>query len=178
MKRMVLFLLSLCLLLLCACGTVPPRQEQIPAAEPIPETSPAPVETETPGPAETEAPAPAVLRLQWAEELAELPEHESFVAAQGEWAVQILIETDRPVGDFRVLALTPEDGAEGLRFREEALFTLPELRPERPLLLTLVFYGDIPNNGFSYVDTDGSLRRCALGLSGEDGSLQFWEYDE
>ena len=36
----------------------------------------------------------------------------------------------------------------------------------------MVFYGDLPNIGFSYTDGDGKEQRFAVFVSGKDGSLE------
>lgn len=50
-----------------------------------------------------------------------------------------------------------------------------ESTPERPLEASLVFLGDIPNNGISFTDADGNVKYCAVDMSGMDGSLILWE---
>jgi hypothetical protein len=116
----------------------------------------------------------AALRLQTAAE--PLPEHESCVVEAGPYALELLLSTDRPVRELKILALTPVNGESGLTFETRELFDLGALRPERPLLLTLVIPGDLPSFGFSYVDPDGTFHRCAIGLSGESGEPMFWEF--
>ena len=63
-----------------------------------------------------------------------------------------------------------------LTYSARELYTLTSLTPERPLVVTMVFYGDTPNNGISYVDANGQVRRFALGQSGMDGSLYLNEF--
>ena len=110
----------------------------------------------------------AKLRLRLAEE--PLPEHESFAAAEGEFAVHLLLSTDRPIRELKVLSLSYEEGEQEFRFVSTELWSLSELRPERPLLLTLVFPGDLPAWGVSYLDPDGTPQRYGIVLSGKDGS--------
>ena len=38
------------------------------------------------------------------------------------------------------------------------------------------FFGDLPNNGVSYVGEDGATRNFAVNVSGEDGSLMLTEF--
>ena len=104
------------------------------------------------------------------------PEVESFAAEEGEGAVDLLLSTDRRITSFTLLSLVPVEGENGLGFEAWPIYTLPELTARRPLLLRLSFPGDLPAYGFSYVDPDGSSHRCAIGLSGEDGSPLFWEF--
>ncbi len=174
MKPLIRSVLILGLVLaLCACGTVVPRPDSETPAPALTTLQPGPA------PAPTEEPEPATIRACFAEEAGELGEHETFVADEGEWAVQVVFSTDKSVKDFRFLALAFEDVDEQgrLRFAETELLRLEELTPERSLMVTLVFYGDLPNNGISYVDADGTIRRFALSLSGEDGSLILSQID-
>ena len=82
------------------------------------------------------------------------------------------------VKNFKVLALTCEgvDEEGVMKFAVRELYTLKKLTPKRPLVVTMVFYGDLPNNGISYVDAKGITQRFAVGLSGEDGSLQLVKF--
>ena len=121
--------------------------------------------------------APAQLQLRRADGRCSPPLHESFAAAEGPYAVQLLLSTDRPVRELQIRRLTPTTEEGELRFREEELYGLEELRAEKPLLLTLTFPGDLPTNGLRYVDADGTPRRFAIGLSGEDGSPMLWKID-
>lgn len=116
----------------------------------------------------------ATLSLSVAEE--PLPEHESFVAADGPYALKLLLSTDRPIRDLAIQALTLEPVEGGFSVEAEELGILPLLTAERPLLLTLVIPGDLPNYGITYTDPDGTPHRCAILISGEDGSPFLWEY--
>lgn len=44
-------------------------------------------------------------------------------------------------------------------------------------ILLLVFWGDLPGYGISYVDANGDLRYFAIEVSGEDGALLLREAD-
>ena len=117
------------------------------------------------------------VRAQWAKDaLADYAAHDSFVAGQGEYAVKVLFASSHAVRDFKVLALTPQTKGNGLTFSARELHTQATLSPERPLVVTMVFFGDLPNNGISYVDASGKVRKFALGQSGNDGSLYLDEF--
>lgn len=119
------------------------------------------------------------VRGRWAEDaLSEYSDYDEFAASDHELRVRVLYETSRTVRDFRILDLTFTDfGADGKPvFTEKDLYRQDQLTPERPLVVELVFYGDFPNNGFSYVGADGEVRKFALNLSGLDGSLIAVEY--
>ena len=50
------------------------------------------------------------------------------------------------------------------------------LQPGRPLVVTLLFEGDMPSAGISYVDQAGQLHRFAVDMSGKDGELYLWKF--
>lgn len=56
------------------------------------------------------------------------------------------------------------------------LYTVDTLMADEPLLLQVVFYGDMTTYGISFVDAQGNERFYALSLSGKDGSLICSEY--
>ena len=49
-------------------------------------------------------------------------------------------------------------------------FPMYTLTPAHPLPVAAVFYGDLPNFGFSYLTAAGERRYFAVGMSGHDGS--------
>ena len=84
----------------------------------------------------------------------------------------------RPVRDVQVLSLdmTGFDDDAGITFDTETVYKLDELNPDAPIRLSLTFYGDIPNNGISFVDEDGATHRYAVDMSGDTGALYLWEF--
>lgn len=103
---------------------------------------------------------------------------DEFNVTDDESCVHVLFTASEPVTDFKVLYLTCEDIDDNgsITFSFEELYSQPELTPERPLAAGMVFLGEIPNNGISYVDPDGVTRRFAVDMSGRDGSLFLWEF--
>lgn len=85
----------------------------------------------------------------------------------------VLFTTDTEVKDFKILSLefTNVDDNGNPKYKYETVYSQPALTPGSNLVAQILFAGDIPNNGFAYTDTDGSLKIFALGLSGEDGSI-------
>ncbi|MBR5109555.1 MAG: hypothetical protein IK099_05110 [Clostridia bacterium] len=112
----------------------------------------------------TFGPLPAV-RADWGEENEDAI---SVTVSDDEYAVWILFTARRPVSDFQVLALDFNDNYE---LEAKAAASLGTLKPDRPVRVSLSFYGDIPNNGISFVDEDGAFCRYAVEMSGLDGSL-------
>ena len=50
------------------------------------------------------------------------------------------------------------------------------LTPDKPLIVQLVFYGDMTTYGISYTDAQGNRHCHSISVSGKDGSLIFSEY--
>lgn len=92
--------------------------------------------------------------------------------------VRVLFTASAAVTDFKVLSLTCEDIDENgnISFSVQERYSQPEFTPDCPLIVGMEFFGSIPNNGISYVDTDGVEKRFAVDMSGEDGSLYLWEF--
>ena len=92
--------------------------------------------------------------------------------------VRVLFTASAAVTDFKVLSLTCEnvDDDGNISFSVQERYTQPELTPDCSLVVGMEFFGSIPNNGISYVDTDGVEKRFAVNMSGEDGSLYLWEF--
>ena len=123
----------------------------------------------------------AEVRVRMAEEVSDLSNCDEFVASDSEFRTRVVFSADRAVRDFKFLSLMMEGWDEK---NDKALFTVeelhsqPELTPERPLAVTLVFVGDLPNNGISYVDEAGATRRFALATneSGEGDYLMLIDF--
>ena len=61
---------------------------------------------------------------------------------------------------------------------DEERGSLPSvMTPDTPVAVQLIFPGDLPAYGISYVDAGGDLRRFAIEVSGDDGSVLLEEAD-
>lgn len=180
MKKTILFTVVLCAALLAAaCGGAKaggdaPAQvtPKVSSPTPAPESTAAPAPTGDPAPAETPEAAPARVYASFLEG-DELPTPcDTFVAYDSEYAVKIVYTSDGTVTDFCVLSLMMTDFRDGKPVYEETeLYRQEQLTPDCPLVVTLTFVGDLPNNGISYVDSAGETQRFSLNTSGKDGSL-------
>ena len=104
-------------------------------------------------------------------------DHISFIASEEEPVSEVVYSVSGgSVRQFRVLSVDLVFTDDGFTYSDETLYTLDELTPDMPLMVTLTFLGDTPNNGFGYTDETGRTRRFVLDISGEDGSLFFSEY--
>ena len=97
-----------------------------------------------------------------------------FTSARSAETLNVLFTPVEDVRNFQILDLDLIFG-ETEAYTARVLCTLPILRPDTPMLVTMSFDGATPVNGFAYTDRNG-VRSCwALDLSGEDGSLLTWE---
>ncbi len=96
-----------------------------------------------------------------------------LLAAGGEYETKVLFRSEEGVSDFKLLALTLRDvDANGhATFDIAEAFSVPQLRAGVPLMVPMSFPGDIPSNGFSYTDADGTTKTYTVSISGRDGSL-------
>ena len=191
MKKISLILLCCALLLLSACGkTVEQPADTLsqtagasatePETDAVSDTTAAPdADPTTEIPTTKEVFTDATVSVREADDSFDASTADVFTAESGDVQMQIVFTTDAVVRDFKVLALSDGDFGddEKMHFTTKVLYEQPHLTPDRPLAVTTVFYGLIPNNGISYVDKDGVTRTFAVDMSGEDGSLYLWEFD-
>lgn len=115
-------------------------------------------------------PVTAVLASE--ELLAGMDYHEALTN-DSEYAVKLLFRANEALTDVYFSALSYEDDG---KIGEEKLLSVPELRPDNPLVVSVVFYGDMTTYGISFTDAGGNARHYSVYLSGKDGSLQLSEY--
>ena len=165
-------------LVLAGCSgkeaAVPDTGTEITAAA-MPETSAAP---ETTGEPANGHPGECCVRAQWAEDvLTDLSDYQRFIVGLDEELPLVYFSAEHTVEDFKLLTLAfrsvDEDG--NVNFTIEDTYTHGTLTPEVPLLARMALMGTIPNNGISYVDTDGPERYFTVNVSGYDGSLLLTE---
>ena len=98
----------------------------------------------------------------------------------------ILFTTDSRETDFTLLNLFAEDLTENgavifsatpVELDEERASLSSVMTPGTPVAVQLIFPGDLPAYGISYVDAAGILRRFAIEVSGYDGSVLLEEAD-
>ena len=118
--------------------------------------------------------ADAVLSIDYASDalLADKDAYTEFLDGESDYMVKAVISASKNVTDLRIysLRLTEETGE--LTFStDEELYSQETLGPDKPLVLGLVFVGDLPEYAVFYTDAAGVERRYAILVSGEDGSL-------
>lgn len=81
---------------------------------------------------------------------------------------QIVFLPNEVLTDISFVSLEYDDSSLVL---DEKILTLPAISPEKPLLIGVVFYGDMTTYGISFRDLNGAMRYYSLSLSGFDNSL-------
>lgn len=122
----------------------------------------------------------APVQIQWGEKIVpELNHYEEFVADEGEYAVPVLFTASRTVTNFELMRLTVsevyDDGT--VFYATSPIHFMECLTSDCPLVVYIVFPGDTPAYGISYVDESDVTHRFAIEISGEDGSILLRESD-
>lgn len=120
------------------------------------------------------------VQIQWGEKIVpELDNYEEFVVDEGEYAVPVLFTASRTVTNFELMRLTVsevyDDGT--VFYATSPIHFMECLTSDCPLVVYIVFPGDTPAYGISYVDESDVTHRFAIEISGEDGSILLRESD-
>lgn len=114
----------------------------------------------------------------FAEDAEAFDEYAVFKVDESEYSTTILFIAEGTVTDFSFLSLSIKDVDENGKatFDTESLYKLDTLTEEKPLEVTLTFYGDSPVYGISYKDAQGVTKNYTVTISGEDGSVILSEF--
>ena len=116
--------------------------------------------------------------VMFAEDAEAFDEYAVFKVDESEYSTTILFIAEGTVTDFSFLSLSIKDVDENGKatFDTESLYKLDTLTKEKPLEVTLTFYGDSPAYGISYKDAQGVTKNYTVTISGEDGSVILSEF--
>lgn len=102
---------------------------------------------------------------------------EEFIEFDDEGFQRIIITTNVLVKDFKFIEIGFEERDSNIVLLEDkVLYSLEELSPEKPFLVTWMDQGTIPHRGISFVDESNEVRNFYITMSGEDGSLLLIEF--
>lgn len=171
MKRYAIFLMSILLLAVTAACAVPP--ENTPSGGNSESSSAVMPDSH---PSETEQ---AAVSVDFAPEDGN---YDEVVLESSEYSSRLLFTANDDVTMFTLLELTFEnfrdDGTVEFSARPVAADSVPDcLSPDHPVVVELVFPGDLPSYGFSYLDRNGNTHWFAIEISGKDGSVFLGEAD-
>ena len=114
------------------------------------------------------------VKVDYAENgLAAYAAYDEFTADAGDPPVRALFTAERPLKNFKFHTLHAKDinDAGEVTWLTIEKYHQEELSPDRPLVVTLVFHGDMPEYAVSFTDENGKERYYGLSMSGMDGSL-------
>ncbi|MGM9991229.1 MAG: hypothetical protein ACI376_00030 [Candidatus Bruticola sp.] len=103
----------------------------------------------------------------------EMTSFTKFDADKGEYAVEVVISVDRPVKNFKLLRLeltnvSPEGQPS---FSTKEIYHQADLIPHHPFIVKMNLPETVPNYAISYTEANGTFKKYAIGLSGQDGSI-------
>lgn len=105
--------------------------------------------------------------------------YEEFIMDNSDWKTKVYFAAAGTAREFKLLSLMTQDvDANGKpSFEESVLYEYGDLEDGKGLMASLVFYGDLPEYGYSYLDEKGTLHKYYMEISGEDGSLLTTSYE-
>ena len=118
--------------------------------------------------------SPPPVTVKWESEVGEdVSDYKAFHPYDSSGIQKVVFYTDEIVTDFKVLSLeeTGYDENYNSVYSIDELYTLEELAPNEPFVVSMIDYEFIPRNGFSYIDKNGRSWRFAISQSGYDGSM-------
>lgn len=92
-------------------------------------------------------------------------DYHRFVAQDAQRGVKILFRAREKLKNVTVTSL----GLEGQV--EQVLYTLDQLTEQKPLVVQVLFYGDLTAYGISFTDSSGTERSFSVCISGRNGAL-------
>lgn len=107
------------------------------------------------------------------EVLGNYSEYDEYTLDDTAPSTKAVLYTDGAVKDLCFYSLTDPvvDDNGKMSFTKTELHRHDYITKDRPLVITLAFYGDIPSYGVSVTDAVGDTVTFAITMSGEDGSL-------
>ena len=120
----------------------------------------------------------AKVTADYSEKISDYAEYITYTVDESEYSTKVLFMAEGTVTDFSFLSLSIKDVDENGKatFDTESLYKLDKLTEEKPLEVTLTFYGDSPAYGISYKDAQGVTKNYTVTISGEDGSVILSEF--
>ena len=100
-------------------------------------------------------------------------QYHEYIRDSSEHTVKLLFLPSETLKDVRFTSLQYENGSMAVA---EELYSLPELSPDMPLVVGVLFYGDLTTYGISFTDTNGVQRYFSVYISGRNGALEMVEY--
>ncbi len=111
----------------------------------------------------------------------DLDDYDEFVLEEDDYAGPIVYAASKNVKNFKIYKISSIDEKEDsddFTYTGYEVYSADKLSSKKPLLVTMLFYGDMPEYGFSYDDSEGNTRFFLTELGGKDGSIVVVGVDE
>ena len=107
-----------------------------------------------------------------------LAQAERFSAPNPDSAAKVVLMSDEPLPNFKVLGLELAniDESGKVSYNVKNLYAKDTLQAKAPFVLTLTTFEFTPYTGISFEDDLGRVRQFAIGQSGMDGSVSLSEF--
>ena len=176
MKRhLAAFAVTILLCSLAACGeTAAPASGTEPALPPQASSG-------TKAPTDSSAPAEAAVSVGYApdELLSAEGACEEYDDGNSDYQVKVVFTANKDIRAFQYLEIgfrEPRQNEEIQFQAEKVLYETDTLTPDKPLVVSMLFNGALPNRGIAYLDETGRKRFFTVIMSGKDESLLLNEF--
>lgn len=177
MKRFFILALALLCLTLCACSKADIETTAKDTSASQADTTAATKATEAEPTKSTEKPAEEkepIMASFYDESLLKDKTYTEHIIDDSEFTEKIIFTAPDAISDI-VFSIVDYSGD---TVTEEELYTLDSLNANTPLVMGVVFYGDMTTYTIAFRDSAGSAYHKAISISGKDGSLLLTPYDE
>lgn len=162
----------LCSLAACGEATTPASGGSAAPAQ----SSQAASETNAPDePVSSPSPLKAVVSVDYApDELAA-----AYTDGNSDYQVKVVFTANTDIREFKYLelGLSDQEQSNDISLKaEKILFEMGTLTPGKPLVVSMLFDGALPNRGIAYLDETGTERFFTVTMSGKDESLLLTEF--
>lgn len=176
-KLLLLFVVAFAMLFAGCANSPAPGSD--PSQLPSPDVSKKDDSPEHPGSTTSEA-EKALVSVDYAtdELLGKYDSFAEFIEFEDEDYQKIIFTTNIAVKDFRFIEIGFEaEDTDVTFFENNVLYSLAELLPTKPFVVTWMEWGSIPHRGISFIDETDTTRYFYIAMSGEDGSLLLVEFE-
>lgn len=110
----------------------------------------------------------------------DLDDYDEFVYEEDDYAGTLVFSASKSVKNFKLYKISKMDTNEygGFDYFGSEIYSSDKLSSKKPLLVTLLFYGDMPEYAFSYEDGDGNTIYYIYQLSGNEAGIDMLQVDE
>ena len=103
---------------------------------------------------------------------------DEFIEFKEDGCQRIIFTSNTSIRDFNYIEVGNKDsGSNIIYFENSVLYTLDELTPEKPFIVTWMEQGLIPHRGITFKDENNTKRYFYISMSGADGSLLLTEFE-